>query len=308
MTDDTNIPDDSELEIEIVDDTPEEDRGRPRRPEGTTPEVPADDELENYSEGVKKRISKLKYEFHEERRRAEEAIRLQQEAVAFAQRQQQELDRMRQQLQRGDEALVTQAQQRMKTELEQAQAKMKAAYEAGDADGVVAANTRIAELKAEEAKFSIYRPRPQQQQPAPVAPPQPVQAPQPAYQPQVAPPSTRARDWATRNTWFMRNEEMTALALGVHERSIKQGVAPDSEEYYNAIDTAVRQRFPEMFSDAEESAPRRKSGSVVAPGGRSTAAAPRKVTLTATQVALAKRLGLTPEQYAAQLMKERKNG
>lgn len=304
MTDDTNIPDGSDLEIEIVDDTPEEDRGRPRRPEGAAPEVPADDELENYSEGVKKRISKLKYEFHEERRRAEEAIRLQQEAIVFAQRQQQEIDRMRQQLQRGDEALVTQAQQRMKTELEQAQAKMKAAYEAGDSDGVVAANTRIAELKAEEAKFSIYRPRPAPQ-PAQPAPPQPVQTP---YQPQITPPSSRAKDWATRNPWFMRNEEMTALALGVHERSIKQGVAPDSEEYYNAIDTAVRHRFPEMFSDAEESAPRRKSGSVVAPGGRSTAAAPRRVTLTATQVALAKRLGLTPEQYAAQLVKERKNG
>jgi len=101
---------------------------------------------------------------------------------------------------------------------------------------------------------------------------------------------------------------MTALAFGVHERAIREGVAPDSEAYYTHIDTAIRQRFPDKFPSSEESTPRKQPGSVVAPGGRSTAAAPRKITLTATQVSLAKKLGLTTEQYAAQIIKELKNG
>lgn len=298
-----NTQNEDDFEIEVVDDTPEQDRNRPRRPENAEPDVPSDEDLQEYSEGVQKRIKKLKYEFHEERRRAEEAIRLQQEAVEFAKRQHAELERVRAQLQRGDEALLTQAQQRMKSQLEQAQAKLKAAYEVGDADGIVAANTQIAEIKAEESRITNYRPA---RAPAP-QPQQPIR--QPVQQaPQVPRPSPRAEDWARRNNWFGNDAEMTALAFGVHERVIREGVAPDSEAYYTAIDTAIRQRFPDKVGGAEESTPRRQPGSVVAPGGRSTAQTPRKVVLTATQVALAKRLGLTPEQYAAQLIKEQKNG
>jgi len=289
-----------ELEIEVVDDTPEEDKGRPRRAEGAEPEIPTDEEVENYSESVKKRISKLKFEFHEERRRAEEAQRLRDEAIAFAQSQKQQLDAMQKRLQDGDAALMSQAQARLKSQLEQTQAKMKMAYEAGDTDAFIAANAELAGLKAEESRLSTYRPAPQ---PAPQ--PQAQQPQQPKRPPEV---STKARMWAEENSWFGKDEEMTALAFGVHERIIRQGVAPDSDEYYTAIDSAVRQRFPDKFEAPKESTPARKPSSVVAPGGRSSAPSPRKVTLTATQVSLAKKLGLTPEQYAAQLIKEQKNG
>lgn len=304
MTDQTEntveLDDDDSLEIEIVDDTPEQDRGRPRRPEGAAPEVPSDDEVDNYSESVKKRISKLKFEFHEERRRAEEAQRMRDEAIAFAQAQKQQLETVQRRLAEGDNALVVQAQARLKAQLEQTQAKMKQAYEAGDSDAFISANSELAGLKAEEARLSSYRPAPQRA-------PQPVQQ-QPVQAPKVAEPSTQAKMWASENDWFGKDEEMTALAFGVHERVIRQGVAPDSEAYYSAIDSAVRQRFPDKFGAAKESTPKRQTGSVVAPGGRSSAPASRKITLTATQVALAKKLGLKPEQYAAQLIKEQKNG
>lgn len=292
----------NEFEIEVVDDTPEEDKGRPRRAEGAEPEIPTDEEVENYSEGVKKRISKLKFEFHEERRRAEEAQRLRDEAIAFAQSQRQQLEAMQRRLADGDNALVAQAQQRLKSQLEQTQFKMKQAYEAGDSDAFIAANAELAGLKAEESRLSSYRPAPQ----APAQQPQ-MQQPKPQA-PKVPEPSPKARMWASENEWFGKDPEMTALAYGVHERIINQGVAPDSDAYYTAIDSAVRQRFPDKFEAPKESTPARKPSSVVAPGGRSSASAPRKITLTATQVSLAKKLGLTPEQYAAQLIKEQKNG
>jgi hypothetical protein len=289
-----------ELEIEIIDDTPEKDRARPRLPDGETPEIPADDDIAQYSEGVQKRIKKLTFAANEERRQKEEASRLRDEAIAFAQAQRQEAETLRAKLQQGDAALISQAQQRLQSQLAQTQAKMKMAYEAGDADAFVAANSELAGLKAEESRLSSYRPPQRAAQPAPVAPPQQA--------PRVAPPSTKAQMWAADNEWFGKDEEMTALAFGVHERVIRQGVAPDSDAYYSAINSAVRQRFPDKFAAPQESAPARKPSSVVAPGGRSSATAPRKITLTATQVALAKRLGLTNEQYAAQLIKEQKNG
>lgn len=292
-----------ELEIEVVDDTPAEDKGRPRRAEGAAPEVPTDEEVENYSEGVKKRISKLKFEFHEERRRAEEAQRMRDEAIAFAQSQRQQIEAMQRRLSEGDNALVAQAQQRLKSQLEQAQAKMKIAYEAGDTDAFIAANAELAGLKAEESRLSTYRPA-QAQAPAH---PQPQLQPQQAA-PKIPEPSTKARMWAADNAWFGKDEEMTALAYGVHERIVRQGVAPDSDAYYSAIDSAVRQRFPDKFEAPKESTPARKPSSVVAPGGRSSAPAPRKITLTSTQVALAKKLGVPLDVYAAQLVKEQKNG
>ena len=302
MTDTNEKPaEDDDFEIEIVDDTPADDKGRPRRAEGATPDIPEDDDLEQYSDSVKKRISKLKYEFHEERRRAEESTRLRDEAVSYAQKQQEEITAYRKRLADGDAAFVTQAQGRVRSQLEQVTAKMEAAHEAGDSKAFVAASAELVAIKGEEGRLASYRP-PQPQQTAATTP-----APQPA-RPVVAKPSPRAEAWATTNDWFGVDKEMTALAFGVHERAIGEGVAPDSEAYYTQIDTAMRQRFPDKFASPEESTPRKQPGSVVAPGGRSTAPAPRKVTLTATQVSLAKKLGLTVEQYAAQIIKELKNG
>jgi hypothetical protein len=295
--------DDDKFEIEVEDDTPPEDRGKPRRPEGAEPDVPNEDELEGYSEGVKKRISKLKYEFHEERRAKEEAERIREEAIRFAQAQKREAEDLRKRLSEGQGAVVTQAKARVETQLESAKAKFKQAYEAGDADAMLDAQTKLTELQNEMYRLASYKP-----QPAPASSPAP-QATAPATSQQVPRPPQRALDWAQKNTWFQKDEEMTGYAFGVHERLVKSGVDPNSETYYNEIDTAMRRVFPNKFDepDQEVKTQARQTGSVVASAARSSKS-PRKVVLTQSAVALAKRLGLTPEQYAAQLMKEKTNG
>jgi hypothetical protein len=264
--------------------------------------LPDDDELESYSEGVKKRISKLKYEFHEERRRKEEAERIREEAIRYATQTRQEAEELRKRLSQGEGAVVSQAKARVETQLEQAKSAFKLAYEAGDADAMLNAQTKLNELSNEMYRLSNYRPAPaQQSNPAP-----PTPAPSSR---QVPKPPQRALDWAEKNSWFQKDEEMTGYAFGVHERLVKSGVDPNSETYYSEIDNAILSRFPEKFgeSDPQVKTQTRQAGSVVAPTARSSKN-PRKVVLTTTQVALAKRLGLSPQQYAAQLMKDKTNG
>ena len=291
--------DDDGFEIEVVDDTPEEDKGKPRRAEGADPKVPDDDEIQSYSEGVQKRIKQLKFEYHEERRAKEEAARLQEEALKYAQQVQQENQRLLKTLEDGEGVLVNQAKGRVAAELDKAKAAYKAAYETGDPDALIEAQEKLTMLQNEKIRYENYKPQPRQQQ-----------APQPQYQqptPQPNRPSDRALQWAQRNDWFEKDSEMTGYAYGLHEKLVKSGVAPDTEEYYNQIDNAVRRVFPDRFDDVsfEETAPQRQTGNVVAPAARS-GKKPRKVQLTSTQVSLAKRLGLSNEQYAAQLMKDMK--
>lgn len=295
--------DDDDFEVEIVDDTPEQDRDKARRPDGVEPELPEDDEIASYSESVQKRIKKLKYEFHEERRAKEEAARLRDEAINFAQKEREEKVRLQRMLEEGEGVLIGQAKQRLTVQLEKAKSEFKAAYEMGDADAMADAQAKLTELKNEEYRLNSYKPAPRQ----PVQP-MPVQQQRPAIQP----PSGKAQEWAGKNPWFMRqgDEDITALAMGTHEKLVRSGVAPDTDQYYAQIDAAVRRAFPERFADASEEVKpqRRQAGNVVAPAGRTSNQTPRKVVLTSTQVALAKRLGLSPQQYAAQLLKDSSNG
>ena len=289
---------DDGFEIEVVDDTPEEDKGKPRRAEDAEPQVPSDDEVEKYSEGVQKRIKQLKFEFHEERRRKEEAARLQDEALRYAEQMQEENEQLRKTLEEGEGVLVNQAKGRVTAEIDKAKIAYKTAYESGDPDALIEAQAKLSELQVEKSRYDNYKPRPR-----------PEPEPEPLYeQENIEPPrpSEMGMKWAEKHTWFQKDPEMTGYAFGVHEKLIKSGVAPDTEEYYNKIDDAVRRVFPDKFDDGpiiEESAPQRQTGNVVAPAARS-GKKPRKVQLTSTQVSLAKRLGLSNEQYAAQLMKD----
>ena len=289
---------DDGFEIEVIDDTPEEDKGKPRRAEDAEPQVPSDDEVEKYSEGVQKRIKQLKFEFHEERRRKEEAARLQDEALRYAEQMQEENEQLRKTLEEGEGVLVNQAKGRVTAEIDKAKIAYKTAYESGDPDALIEAQAKLSELQVEKSRYDNYKPRPR-----------PEPEPEPLYEQEtIEPPrpSEMGMKWAEKNTWFQNDPEMTGYAFGVHEKLIKSGVAPDTEEYYSKIDDAVRRVFPDKFDDGpiiEESAPQRQTGNVVAPAARS-GKKPRKVQLTSTQVSLAKRLGLTNEQYAAQLMKE----
>ena len=289
---------DSGFEVDIIDDTPEQDK--PRRAEDTEAQIPEDDEIASYGENVQKRIKQLKFEYHEERRRKEEAARLQDEAVDYARKVYEENQKLRKTLEEGEGVLVQQAKSRVEAELERAKSAYKQAYEVGDPDKLIEAQEQLNNLQNEKFRVESYKPKPQEVQEEPV---------QLQQKPKVPEPDAKTKAWAKQNEWFGNDSEMTGYAFGVHESLVKQGINPQSQadEYYNRIDESMRQRFPDKFDEQQvEAAPVRQAGSVVAPAGRS-AKKPRRVQLTSTQVALAKRLGLTAEQYAAQLLKEASN-
>ncbi len=297
------------IEIEEIDDTPEADRGKPKRAENTEPQIPDDDEVSKYSGDVQKRIKQLKYEYHEERRQKEEAARTKEEAISAASKLMEENKKLRKTLDDGEGVLVEQAKSRVQAQLDQAKHKYKEAYEAGDPDKLVEAQEELSAVQNEKFRVENYKPPVRAEEPD-VSPPL-NQAP---AQPKVQAPTGRDKEWLDSNSdWFQKegHEDMTGYAMGVHQKLVKAGINPklDTEEYFKRIDDAMGKAFPDHFQDKqnveteEVEAPQRPAGNVVAPVNRS-AKKPRKVQLTSTQIGLAKRLGVTPEQYAAQLLKE----
>lgn len=275
-----------DTEVEVVDDTPEADRGR--KPMKDAPAEVTDDELAQYSEGVKKRIQHFSKGYHEERRAKEAALREREEAVRLAQNLVEENKRLQGSLGQGQQALLEQAKKVVQNELEQAKQKFKVAYEAGDSDALVEAQEALAAAKYKAERVNNFKPAVAQPQNPVVQP-----APRPEQNVQV---DSKAKAWQDANSWFGSDKEMTALALAVHQDLVESGVDTNSDEYYEKINTRVRKRFPEAFTSEK-----RKS-SVVAPATRSTA--PRKIVLTQSQVQIAKRLGLTNEQYARAVAEE----
>ena len=298
-----------QVELEIVDDLPKQPVKQAEREEN-------DEELSDYSDKVRKRINKLKYEQHEAMRQREAAEKMREEAVRFAQQVVAKNQQYESLIQRGEGALVAQIKSRASLALDQAKSLYKEAYEAGDAQKIIDAQEKLlnaqTEFREAERHERVLQNRPRQQAPQPQYTPQNYVPPQP----QVPQPSQKALDWTKRNPWFgpQGNRSMTALAYGIHETLIREeGVQADTDEYYQKIDAAMRQRFPDYFEKDEEvqvtSAPAQRTPStVVAPSNRNNGARPRKIQLTASQVSLAKRLGISPEQYAKQLIKESSNG
>ena len=300
--DDKGFDNSNELDIEIIDDTPEADKGRPRRPEGQEPEIPGDDEIANYSEGVQKRIKKLRFEFHEERRAKEETSRQLNEATNLARRLMDDKKRMEAALRKGEEILVESARGKVEADLDIARRKFKEAYDAGDADAIAAAQERLAELSVQKVSAVNYRPVYTQEEAA--------QEQQPYQQVTRPPADPKATEWARKNSWFGKDQLLTDYAKHVHDRIVVfDRIDPRTDEYWQTLDGEMRKRFPEMFDDQGDDGrsdrpARQQTSNVVAPASRSNAAKPRKqVKLTATEVALAKRLGLTVEQYAAEKMR-----
>jgi hypothetical protein len=276
-----------ETEIEVVDDTPEQDRGR--KPMKEAPAEVTDDELAQYSEGVKKRIQHFSKGYHEERRAKEAALREREEAVRLAHNLVEENKRLQGSLGQGQQALLEQAKKVVQNELEQVKQRLKAAHEAFDTDAIVEAQEALAAVKYKAERVNNFKPAVAQPQ-TPVVQP----APRPEQTVQVDP---KAKAWQDANSWFGDDKEMTALALAVHQDLVESGVDTSSDEYYEKINARVRKRFPEAFNSEKP-----KKSSVVAPATRSTA--PRKIVLTQSQVHIAKRLGLTNEQYARAVAEE----
>ena len=265
-----------DTEIEVVDDTPEKDRGR--TPMKEPPAEVTDEELAQYSEGVKKRIQHFSKGYHEERRAKEAALREREEALRAAVVLAEENKRLK----------AAEKKKAVDAELAEAKRKLQQAYETGDANLLIVAQDALAAAKIEEDKVKSVEGSLQQEENA-VQPAPTVNTPAPKVDP-------KARAWQEANPWFGENEEMTAVALAVHKQLVNAGVDTNSDTYYDRINSRVRQLFPEAFTSGK------KRTSVVAPATRSTA--PKKIVLTQSQVAIAKRLGLTNEQYARAVAEE----
>lgn len=290
--------DDGKFEIEIEDDTPEEDRGRkPSQKEFV--EKLEKDELDEYSEAAKKKINEFKKVWNDERRAKEAALREQQEAIAFAQKALEENKKLKAKLSAGDEALVTSYKETAQHEVEMAKREYREAYESGDTDRIVDAQEKLTDAKIKLQRVNSFTPQKALQE-------EETEVKIPQVQQKAAAPDPKAKSWQERNTWFGQDEEMTSLALGLHEKLVKEnGMAyASTDEYYKRIDQTMRKRFPENFDDevSEETTQRvSKPSTVVAPATRSTSS--KKIKLKASQVQIAKKLGLTPEQYALELAK-----
>jgi hypothetical protein len=294
---------DNEVEIEIVDDTPERDRGR--KPLDREVVDPTDEEIDSYSDGVKKRIKELTHARHDERRAKESLQREKQELERLAQHMVAENNRLKQYVNTGTEKYAESQVKIAETEVEQAKRQLKAATEAFDTDAVIAAQDALMDAKMKVQAAKNFRPEALQIEENEVQTQQ-TQVPRQEL-------DDKTVRWQAKNQWFGSSgyEEVTSFALGLHQKLVNTGIDPRSDEYFERIDARLRSTFPEVFSETQD---KPKSGdssrrptAVVAPATRSTGA--RKVQLTPTQIALAKKYGLTPQQYAAEVAKlEKSNG
>jgi hypothetical protein len=278
----------TEVEIEIVDDTPDDDKNR--RPMKEAPVDVTDDELEQYSDSVKKRIQHFTKGYHEERRSKEAALREREEAVNLAQNLVEENKRLQGSLGQGQAALLDQAKKVMNAEVENAKRLYKTAYEAGDSEALVNAQDALTNASIKADRVNNFKLPPVQEHKSPV---------QTRSEPVITPTApyvdTKARAWQDKNPWFGSDDEMTAVALTVHKKLVESNIDPTSDEYYEKINSRVHQLFPDAFTSEK---PVKKS-MVVASATRSTA--PRKIVLTQSQVNIAKRLGVPLEAYAKQV-------
>jgi hypothetical protein len=294
-----------DIDLEIEDDIPAADRGKEPLPKEKVEEL-ENDTLEDYSERVKQRMAQLKKVWHDERRAKESADRERQEAIRFAQQIAEENKKLKTTLESGESTYIETLKNALESELALAKESYRKAYDTGETESIIEAQQKMNDAQFRLSQAKQYEPRFKsalQDDKNPVYIPQNEQ---PLFK-----PDDKALKWQEKNEWFGSDEEMTSLALGLHEKLVRSGISPTSDEYYRRIDSTMQKRFPEHFGDAtldeETPAQRTKPSTVVAPATRSTA--PKKVRLTKTQVALAKKFGLTPEQYARETLKlENANG
>jgi hypothetical protein len=296
----------NELQIEIEDDTPLEDRNRtPSDPEKVRElEVEVDD-LDKYSKDAKDKLIRMKRVWNDERRRAESAERERHAAIEAAERLFAENKRMKGMLTQGEEEYKEAVKGAAESKVKEAKRAYKEAYDAGDGDKMAEAQEQMTNAQMELENVKKFKLPPLQEDEYSV---------QRQYEtPQVPRPDDRVMQWQAENQWFGQNKAMTAFALGLHEELKDNGITVGSERYYAELDKTMQKRFSEYFNP-EDTEEQQKEGAKykedtsktkpmtnVAPATRSTA--PKRVRLSQSQVAIAKRLGLTPEQYVRELLK-----
>ena len=299
---------DDGFEVEIEDDTPKKDRGR--KPDDTPPEDPTEDELASYDEKVQTRLKKFTRGYHDERRAKEEALREREAAEKLSKQLWEQNRKLQQQVGLGSRAYIEQSKTSADMEFENAKKRYKEAYEAGDSDAMVDAQAEVSRATLNLDKVQNMRPLQAEEKEVQIQQ-------RSTNQPNV---SQRDQRWMNTNTWFGTDPEMTASALGLHQKLAKEQGANfvGSDDYYKKVDATMRRRFPEYFEDTqsdeddapskkvsepayEYEAPRRatKPANVVAPATRSTP--PNRIRLKASEAAIARRLGVPLEEYAKQV-------
>jgi hypothetical protein len=304
-----NKPEDllKDIKIEVIDDTPPEDKGRQPLPKDIVEDLEKDD-LDEYGEKVKKRLSQMKKVWHDERRAKETAAREKEEALRFAQQYYQENQQLRKRLGTGEDIFIKEVTKAANTEVAAAKEKLKKALESGDVDKVTDAQEALFEAKSKQRDMQGLKPTLQTDGTS-------VETKSQTSAPTAPPVDPKAKAWMDENKWFGTDEEMTALALGLHEKLVRAGVDPRSEDYYQRVNETMRKRFPENFEEEgkapspekEKTSPRKAATTIVAPATRSTAS--KTIRLTSSEASIAKRLGITNEAYARDKMKlESNNG
>ena len=303
----TEVEDDG-FDIEIEDDTPRRDRGR--KPDDTPPEDPTEDERATYDEKVQARLKKFTRGYHDERRAKEEALREREAAEKLAKQLWEQNRKLQEQVELGSKAYIEQSKSSAEMEFENAKKKYKEAYESGDSDALVEAQAEVSRATLNLDKVQNMRPLQAEEKDVQIQQ-------RSTNQPNV---SQRDQRWMQKNTWFGTDPEMTASALGLHQKLAREHGADfvGTEEYYKRVDATMRRRFPEYYEDTqsdeddtpskkvsepayEDEPPRRatKPANVVAPASRSTP--PNRVKLKASEAAIARRLGVPIELYAKQV-------
>lgn len=283
-----------EAEIEVVDDTPERDRGR--KPLDREVTDPTDDEIASYSDKVQLRIKELTHARHDERRQKEVVAREKAELERLAQHLLNENNALKRNVNQGQEVIISSARKEAETQLETARRNLRAAQEAFDTDAIIAAQEALAEATWEMRTAKNFRAQPLQEAQLPV---QQEPSPQTPVQ-----PDEKSLRWQAKNQWFGQPgfEEYTSYALGLHHKLVNGGADPRSDAYFDQIDGRLKNQFPEIFGgNAKSGDTQKRPTTVVASAARTTSSG--KIRLTQTQVALAKRMGLTPEQYAREVAK-----
>ena len=271
-----------EIEVDIEDDTPEKDKNREPLPKKVAEDL-YNDELEDYSAKVKGKLVALKRLAHDERREKERVLRENQEATALAKRLFEENKRLKSSLTETEKVTHSAVSKAIESQLNEAKKAYKEAYESGDTDKILEANLEVNRLANDSERVKIYRPSLQEEE---------FHVPIETQKPKVDPTAVR---WQKQNQWFGQDKVMTGMALALHEALKDEGVVVASDEYYKRIDRTMRQRFPEKFPKATP------KSSVVAPATRSTSS--KRIALKTSQVNIAKKLGITPEQYAREVLK-----
>ena len=291
-----------DVEIEIIDDTPAKDRGR--KPLDKEVTDPTDDEIENYSEKVQARIKELTHARHDERRMKESLLREKQEMESLLQYMSEENKKLKQTVNYGQEVFANTAKDAAEAQLQAARRQLKDAQESFDTDAIIEAQEALMEAKVRFDHAKNYRPTPLQDD-------EHVVQREPS-QPARVEPDEKTLRWQAKNQRYGQPgfEEYTSYALGLHHKLVNSGVDPRTDEYFAQIDGRMQKTFPELFGGNAEKTPEpiqvqseapKKPASVVAPASRSSGK--KTIQLSTRQLALAKKYGLTPQQYAAEVAK-----